>query len=229
MPVYNGFDTESRERIYDETENNFESNREFGKEVFRTAVGQEFLNTFGSDDATPGILLGAAHKLNPNARYITTGMVLSALKILMTKANCPFKRKAPEAEPVVEEAPQPIHRGQQMWREHAEFMEHGGKDGGIPSGDEVRSHMRESKSFRSFITQGYQARMANDIGGAGAVLNAPVASSDKKPTPELLEWVEWYRRTAVEDVRKKLRADCNPSGFEHENRMFRAACECGLI
>jgi hypothetical protein len=182
MPVYAGFDVNSRERIYDESENNFESNREFGREVFRTAVGQEFLNTFESDDDTPRILLGAAHKLNPAATHITTSMVVSALKILMTKANCPFKRKVvePEPAPVVDTRPRDKHGklltdAQIRWSQYTKFSNEA-------TYEQRKEKIRTDPEYASFVRVNLHREMNS----------APVDGALEPPSHEAspAEWEE---------------------------------------
>lgn len=234
MAVYNGIDVETRERIYSGDPEQYESDRAFGREVGRSAIYQKYADEFERDpERDYPLILEKARELNHDPEHTTVSMFLHSLETLMLRAPAAdrwtpgkLKRKAPEPVPIAE--PEPVHRGQELWRSHAEFMKHGGTNGGEPTMDEVRAHARESASFRAYVQQAYRKEMSGEIGGAGVVLNARV-ESDKKPSQELLEWVERYRRTPVQETRNRMRADINPGGFEYENRMFTKACEHGLI
>ncbi len=230
--IIDGIDSISRERCFT-WGRSYQLDKKFGQALRQESAAKEFLSKY-EFGANLGTILTAIRTLNPDENEPTTiSKFVAALELVMRRPGILVKKAAvepDEPEPTEEEAPQPpAHHGQQMWREHAEFMEHGGKDGGIPSGGEVRAHMRESKSFLAFITKGYQERMASEIGGAGTVLNAPVASSDAEPSPQLLAWVAEYRTTPMEKVRQRMRADFNPSGFREYNRNFEAAVAAGLI
>lgn len=227
MPIYSGRDVATGELVW--IPGNKVQAEAFWADVKSDRIWKRWRREFGDTESNRNYVVNfALNKLFPDAPYFTTSMFLKAVEIAMNDALSGLTRKATEPEPV-EEAPQPVHRGQELWRSHAEFMEHGGPNGTMPSGDQVRARAREDKSFRAYLQQGYEARMSQPIDGQGTILNAPSVSSDKKPSQEVLDWVEWYRRTAIAEVRMKLRSDANLGGFEHENRMFRTACECGLI
>lgn len=229
--VINGVDSESRELVFTWGAD-YQADKRFGRKISGTKIVQAFLDKFDFD-ANLERILTAVRTLYDEREPTTESIFTEALEVVMRRPGLLVKKAAvepAEPEPAEAQAPEPpVHRGQQMWREHAEFMEHGVKDVGMPSGDEVRRHARESKSFRAFLQQGYEARMSGEIGGSGTILNAPIASSDSKPSEELLRWVEWYRRAPMEEVRRKLRADCNPLEYEHENKMFSQACRLGLV
>src|SRR5712672_52547 len=88
----------------------------------------------------------------------------------------------PTPEPVVEE---PIHRGQQMWREHADFMRTGGKEGGEPTMEEVRFRKATNASFRAFIENALRSEMTEGgVGDAVTNLNAR-PEEPKKPSADL--------------------------------------------
>ena len=132
----------------------------------------------------------------------------------------------PTPEPVVEE---PIHRGQQMWREHADFMRTGGKEGGEPTMEEVRFRKATNASFRAFIENALRSEMTEGgVGDAVTNLNAR-PEEPKKPSADLQGWAAEYHRTPAEKLRQLKRADTNPFGYVEWNKNFEAAIAAGLI
>lgn len=190
MPVYAGIDVASRERIYDESEKEFESNREFGREIFRSQVGKTFLDTFEFDDDTPRIILAATRKLNPEAPHITTGMVLRALSALMHTANSPFKRTSvqPEPAPVVDTRPRDKHGklltdAQIRWSEYTTFSN-------TATYEQRKERSRTDPGYRSFVTVNLRREMnSSPVDGA---LELPSHEASPAEWEELQEFAQAF-------------------------------------
>jgi hypothetical protein len=137
----------------------------------------------------------------------------------------PVEEPAPVA--AVEETP--AHRGQELWKQHAAFMRTGGKDGGEPTMEEVRSRKATNASFRAFIENALRTEMTEGgVGDEVQNLNAR-PEEPKKPSRELQAWAQEYHRTSAEKLRQLKRADTNPFGYLEWNKNFEAAIAAGLV
>jgi len=121
-----------------------------------------------------------------------------------------------EPVPETEQSPEPevpVHRGQEMWREHAEFMRTGGNNGGPPSMDEVRERKRTSASFRAYVTQAYQAEsdlLTNPVAKAEAEalwsVNPHLRPEQQQKvavTEELMRFAKFYRELPTDRLKPR--------------------------
>src|SRR6266436_2879205 len=150
MAIYEGIDSETREFAFDPTPE--ADNAVFYDELVGTDEMSELDENFDlhaetnghSEDGTPmtgvnliDFVIGMIHGTK------TLSKVREKLKeLLKMGGHTRFGNLVPKVveQPVIETPVEtPEHRGQAMWRSHAEFMRTGGKDGGPPNMEEVRA------------------------------------------------------------------------------------------
>jgi hypothetical protein len=236
--IYNGIDTETRERVYLGGEDNYEHDRAFAREAFRSPVGQRFLEIIDYDrERDLQLILTKAYELNHNPAHLTTSMFLHAIDVLTTLALAPdkwtpesgrLKRKAVEPAPVEEipvEVPvdrngRPLTDAQIRWAEYTRFSN-------SASSEQRKERIRTDAGYASFVRTNLRREMNSAPVDGGVVLNARAEA--KAAPPELVKWVEEYKVTPMAVVRQLTRADCNPYGYQEYKRMFNEAVEFGLI
>jgi hypothetical protein len=198
-----------------------------------------------------------------NLQVVTDFLVSIAPPLILSKAESGLRKllyaggvckfgtltAKPAEMPVPEVSTTPIHKGQEMWKEHAEWLCIGGKNGGPPSMEEVRARKRTSPSFRAYVEQAYAAETnpLNDPivrADAEALWKAnphlapqaqvkphklTVAEKKDAATMELRAWAEEYRRTPMERVKQLRSPSINPLGYQQYEENLQAAIQAGLI
>lgn len=145
-------------------------------------------------------------------------------------------------QPRVETAEEaPVHRGQQQWKDHAEFMKTGGKNGGPPSMEEVRERERTNASFRAFVEKNRRAEMdpRQDPYVQQLYERNPHLDPDQQRATEvspktweerrLIAWVQEYNKTPSERVKALRSPGLNPFGYVEYERNLQEAIDQKLI
>lgn len=197
---------------------------EFWKDVHQSESWQRYLDEFGNTSENNDIVIGIVEKLYGDYEFTTTGFFIDALDVAM---NAGELQSLPQEDPEQESIPtdkngRKLSPQQIRWSEYTKFAnEH--------SSQECKARSREDSGFASFIRTNLRREMNEQgVGDAATNLNDRPQSNDRV-IPELARWVEEYRLMPIAEVRRRSRADTNPSGYEHFNKMMDLACKGGLI
>jgi hypothetical protein len=243
--IFQGREVESGEAVFVAGDSTFHD--QFRDEVRASAIAQKFEEKYGSVFAEPNLSIigGVIGEFYPEVQHISSGIYIDAVGTVMRRPAkfglVPIDTGEETSIPVSPQEPAPVHRGQEMWKQHAEFMRTGGKNGGPPSMEEVRQRKRTNASFRAYVEQAYQAE-ANPLNDPMARADAEAlwaanphlrpqseSQSRVKITPELVAWAEEYRKTPSERVKQLRSAGMNPLGYVQYEKDFQAAIAAGLI
>lgn len=109
MSIVAGFDSKTRERVYTA---NFDEQKEFAREVFKTSAGKRFLNEFENTGDNLAVVMEAAQKIYPDAQHITVSMYVDGMAASMNRAPSlerwkPGLLQRKPAAPVVAPTPEP--------------------------------------------------------------------------------------------------------------------------
>lgn len=220
MAVYNGIDTESRERVYSGDPGQYEGDREFGREVGRSAIYQKYADEFERDpERDYPLILEKARELNHDPEHITVSMFLHSLETLVLRAPAAdrwrpgYLKRKPAPAPVEEEAPvevdrngRPLSSSQLAWREHAEWSR-------TATSAQIAERKRTDKSYHRFVENSLRLEMAQPTDGVMPA-GSPLVSKPDVSVAELerlKDFAAKYRLMSTYEIKTKQTRAINPS------------------
>jgi hypothetical protein len=214
----------------------------FLEELRESVVGKRFLAKYDLIQNFPAIS-ETMDKLYPERPYVSTGIMLDSMKVLMIAASDKLVPRevvpavAPPATPAaVDKNGRPLTDSQKAWSEYRTFSE-------THSMKEVRDRMRVDPGYASFVNTNREREMNVPIDGDVRPFNTHllpkkelssdavrgIAAKASLLLPDLKKWVIEYHKTPAARVRALRSPGSNPMGFEAYNQAFDAACAANLI
>lgn len=216
MGVLNGFDVNTRERVWIPGDKTAET--AFWAEVHDTSVWRRFLSEFGNTPANNQRVVEVLDQLHEDAEYITTSLYLDALGTAMNAGELDRKPITPEtivAQPT--EVPRdrngrPLSPAQVAWGEMARFAN-------FKSMREINERKRVDPAFANFIQTNLRREMAVEIDGAVVpegehTGNVPRVSPSERE--RLVRFAQEFNALPASEARKKMLAGFNPQHEEFQ-------------
>jgi hypothetical protein len=209
MPVQNGIDLQTRERVYT---NDFAQQREFALAVFGTSIGKRFKKEFENTDENIQAVLDAVEKLFPG-EPITESRFLKALELsmvagdLVRKPAAPVVEQTPEPEVPRDKRGRPLTAAQIKWGEYQKFLSES-------SSAQVTERRRTDVGFREFCQHNLREQMAQEIDGAVVAqddIRPKAPRVDDKELTRLQKFAEDFNALPAAAARKKMLAGFNPA------------------
>jgi len=222
MALLNGFDSESGERCFVFGASQKDQTRAFFEDVYARPEGKRYLREFSSE----GNKLAAVDEVYDRYRergFVTVSAFCDVLSDLMNAGMDfqPTAKPAVETPAPVEKVPmdrngKPLGAPQLRWREFAQWSE-------TASSAQIKERAKADASFRAFLQSSLRLEMNEGI--------VPSETDGARPevTPELREFAADYQRLPSPEVRRLLRADANPLGYQQFRRDRDAAIAAGLL
>jgi hypothetical protein len=222
-----GFDVDSGERVFNPEPGNEASNEAFRSDLFETPEWVELLSKF---DLESGMgIVNAVIDSVPNPKILS--WVQSIIrKVVLSGGLTKFGNLTPMvvAEPEQESQSEPerdsrghvLGEPQKKWREYREFAE-------THSSQQCRDRARVDSGFASFRRLNLEREAMGTPSTQFQLAGQPQSSTTKK-TSELIAWAEEYRRTPVDEVRKRRNPTFNLNA-EQYNKNLEAALAAGLV
>lgn len=116
----------------------------------------------------------------------------------------------------------PLTASQLAWSEYRQFSE-------THSMEEIRARARTDAGFSSFMRKQYEREARETPSTQFAIAGQTSAENKPAITPELIAWVEEFRKTPMDRVRALRSPSLNPLGFQVYNANLETALAACLI